>query len=359
MYPFNPTGVSAEGCSMSNNATKPIDEGQQVRRLSRPMRTPGGALPRKAAAGAAQPASLAAARRPASSAKEDGGTPLAALCAKALRFPFLAADKEGELIRAWRDHEDKSALNDLIGSHLRLVIKIARRFRGYGLPMADLIAEGNIGLMQAARRFDPERAVRFATYATWWIRAAIQEYILRSASIVRIGTTTAQRKLFFNLRRLKAEAGWQGQGDLQPELVRSIAAELDLREDDVIEMDRRLSRADSSLNARPAGQESGEWLEMLSDEQPDQETSMGEAEELAERRHLLGEAMSKLDEREHEIIVLRQLSEAPPSLAELGERFGVSGERVRQVEKRALTKLGKFVRAAAQTLDRPTAMAAT
>jgi len=293
------------------------------------------------------------------SVEDDGGTPLAALCAKALRFPYLSADQESELVHAWRDNGNESALNDLIGSHLRLVIKIARRYRGYGLPMADLVGEGNIGLMQAARRFDPERAVRFATYATWWIRAAIQEYVLRSASIVRVGTTTAQRKLFFNLRRLKAAAGWLGEGDLPPELVRSIAAKLDLAEDDVIDMDRRLSRADSSLNAGPAGREGGEWLDMVSDEQPDQETSMGEAEELAQRRHLLGEALSKLNDREHEIVVLRQLNEAPPSLAELGERFGVSGERVRQVEKRALTKLQKFVRGATQTLGRPIAAAAS
>ena len=200
--------------------------------------------------------------------------------------------------------------------------------------------------MEAVRRFDPGRAVRFATYANWWVRAAIKEYIMRSASIVRIGTTTAQRKLFFNLRRLKAEAGWRGEGDLPPELVRAFAEKLDLAESEVIEMDRRLNRTDSSLNAGPAGREGEEWLDMLSDERPDQEARMGEAEELAERRHLLDEAMSKLTDREHEIVVLRQLSESPSSLADLGKRFGVSGERVRQVEKRALKKLGKLVHAA-------------
>jgi len=347
--------------SVSGNATKPLNDGQRARRFPNSVRASGvvrGPDIRSAADGAEQPARPAA-RTAFAPARDDGDTSLAALCARALRFSFLTADKESELVRAWRDHEDEAALSHLIGSHLRLVIKIARGYRGYGLPMADLVGEGNIGLMQAARRFDPDRAVRFSTYATWWIRAAIQEYILRSTSIVRIGTTAAQRKLFFNLRRLKAEAGWYGEGDLPPELVRLIAAELDLEEDDVIEMDRRLSRADSSLNARPPGQEGGDWLETLSDERPDQETSMGEAEELVERRHLLGEAMSKLNEREHEIIVLRQFSEAPPSLAELGERFGVSGERVRQVEKRALTKLQKFVRAAAQTLDRPITTAAS
>lgn len=320
-----------------------LDPGQHVQLPALSLPAPGGRA--------------VAARKPVPAAKDHGGTPLATLCAKALRFPFLTADKESELFQAWCDHEDKGALSDLISSHLRLVIKIARLYRGYGVPMADLVAEGNIGLMQAMRRFDPKHGARFATYAAWWIRAAMKEYILRAASSVRIGTTTAQRKLFFNLRRLKAEAGWREEGDLTPELTRSIAAKLGVTQDDVIAMDRRLSRVDSSLNAILPGQEGGEWLDTLADERPDQEAALGEAEELAHRRQLLGEAMAKLNSREHEIIVLRQFSEAPPSLSDLGQRFGVSGERVRQVEKRALTKLRKFVHAAGRSLEVGSAVA--
>ena len=336
---------SAEKSKMLSDPANRTDHGERPQRPALLMQAPGG-----------RPAAL---RKPVPSVKGHGDTPLATLCAKALRFPFLTADKESELFRAWRDHEDKAALRDLISSHLRLVIKIARGYRGYGMPMADLVAEGNIGLMQAVRGFDAEREVRFATYAAWWIRAAIKEYILRSTSSVRIGTTTAQRKLFFNLRRLKAEAGWQEEGDLPQELARSIAAKLGVTQDDVIAMDRRLSRADSSLNAILPGHESGEWLDMLSDERPDQEAALGEAEELAHRQQLLGDAMAKLNSREHEIIVLRQFSEAPPSLSELGQRFGVSGERVRQVEKRALTKLRKFVHTAEQSLGQRIALAAS
>jgi len=335
---------------------KPPADGQRFRRLPVPGRAPagmraGGLSGRNGPAGDAQ-------RR--ISLAPDGASDgtLAGLGRLAQSYSFLTPETESRLIREWHERDDKTALRDLIGSHLRLVIKIARGYRGYRMPMADLVAAGNIGLVQAARKFDPSRDVRFATYAAWWIRAAIQEHILHATSIVKMGTTAAQKKLFFNLRRLKAAAGWQGEADLPPELARSIAAELDVPVGEVIDMNRRLSRADSSLNTTAAGDGDREWMETIADERPDQETSMGETQELAQRRRLLGKAMAQLDAREREIVVERRLREAPPTLAELGTRFGVTPERIRQVEKRAVEKLEKIVRAAAQALERPASQAA-
>jgi RNA polymerase sigma-32 factor len=288
---------------------------------------------------------------------EGVGSPLALYLADAARYSYLTPEQEKALALAWRDRKDEAALKELIGSHLRLVIKIARGFLGYGLPIADLIAEGNVGLMQAAQKFDPDREARFGTYATWWIRAAIQEYVLHTSSVVKMGTTAAQKKLFFNLRRLKAEAGWQGQGDMPPELVAKIAAELDVPDRDVIEMNRRMAGADGSLNATMTGDGDTEWLERIADDRPDQETRIGDAEELAERRRLLGDAMAKLNDREREIILRRRLSDAPETLEELGQRFKVSRERIRQVEESALGKLRKAMLAAARSLRMPTQLA--
>jgi RNA polymerase sigma-32 factor len=224
---------------------------------------------------------------------------------------------------------------------LRLVIKIARGFRGYGLPIADLIAEGNVGLMQAAQKFDPDRGFRFATYAMWRVRAAIQEHILHSTSIVKMGTTAAQKKLFFNLRQLKGRLEQFEPGDLPPESVATIAAELGVPEKDVIEMNRRMSRADGSLNEPVLEDGEIEWLDRLVDERPSQETVVAEADELTQRRKLLGEAMAQLNAREREILVERRLRDEPLTLEDLSRRFHVSRERIRQLEVRAVDKLRK------------------
>jgi RNA polymerase sigma-32 factor len=232
-------------------------------------------------------------------------------------------------------------LRQLIGSHLRLVIKIARGYSGYGLPLADLVAEGNVGLMQAAQKFDPDRGFRFATYAMWWIRAAIQEYILHSASIVKMGTTAAQKKLFFNLRQMKGRLDRLGQGDLPPEIVATIASELGVQEKEVVEMNRRMGAADGSLNVALGEDGETEWLERLPDDGPSPEALVVEADELARRKRRLGEAMQRLDAREREIVLERRLRDEPLTLEDLSRRFHVSRERIRQLEVRALDKLKK------------------
>src|SRR5262249_684904 len=234
---------------------------------------------------------------------ENRGDALNQLLGEPKRFPILTPEREQELARAWRRHGDAAALRDLLGSHLRLVVKIARGFAGYGLPLADLVAEGNVGLMQAAEKFEPERGFRFATYAMWWIRASIQEYILHSWSLVKIGTTAAQKNIFFNLRRLKAKLQEFEQGDLRPETVATIAKELDVPEAEVIEMNRRLGGVDNSLNAMLSGDADSEWLELLPDDRPTQETVVGDIEEGRRRRSLLGAALKKLNPREREIVV--------------------------------------------------------
>jgi RNA polymerase sigma-32 factor len=281
------------------------------------------------------------------------GDALSHLLTDAKRFPMLSPEREQELALAWRDDGDEGALRDLVGSHLRLVIKIARGFAGYGLPISDLIAEGNVGLMQAAQKFDPARGFRFATYAMWWIRAAIQEHILHSTSIVKMGTTAAQKKLFFNLRQLKGRLEQFEAGDLSPESVATIAAELGVPGKDVVEMNRRMSGADGSLNETVLEDGEMQWLDRLVDERPSQEAVLAEADEMTQRRKLLGEAMAQLNAREREILVERRLRDEPLTLEDLSRRFHVSRERIRQLEVRAVDKLRKGMLSAANTLGLP------
>jgi RNA polymerase sigma-32 factor len=266
---------------------------------------------------------------------------LVRLVEEAKHFPMLSQERERQLALAWREKGDREALRQLVGSHLRLVVKIARGFGGYGLPLADLVAEGNVGLMQAAEKFDPDRGFRFATYAMWWIRAAIQEYILHSWSLVKMGTTAAQKKLFFNLRRLKGRMEELEQGDLSAETVTAIATELDVPENEVVEMNRRLAGVDNSLNAMLGQDADSEWLEMLPDEGPSQETLIADADELQQRRALLGAALDTLNPRERAILTERRLKDDPSTLEELSHRYAVSRERIRQIEVRAFEKLQK------------------
>jgi RNA polymerase sigma-32 factor len=257
----------------------------------------------------------------------------------AKRFPMLTPERELEIATAWHDRGDRAAREELTRSHLRLVVKIARGFKGYGLPLADLVAEGNIGLLHAIDKFEPQRGFRFATYAVWWIRASIQAYILRSWSLVKIGTTGAQKRLFFNLRRLKLQLQDPDKDGLLPETASMIATKLNVRESDVAEMDERLSAPDNSLNAHLAGDASTEWIDLLPDDRPDQETVVGEADEHARRHTLLKSAMARLGPREREIIVERRFKEKPVTLRELSDRYSLSPERVRQIEVRAIEKL--------------------
>ncbi len=261
--------------------------------------------------------------------------------AEAKRFPMLTAAREQELAQAWRSRGDKAALRELVGSHLRLVIKIARGFSGYGLALSDLVAEGNVGLMQAAQKFEPERGFRFATYAMWWIRAAIQEYILHSNSIVKMGTTAAQKKLFFNLRQMKGRLEQHEVGDLPAEAVETIAVALGVPANDVVEMNRRMSGSDMSLNATTTEDSETEWLDRLVDDGPTQDLVLAEADERAKRQELLKGALAQLNEREREILVERRLRDEPLTLEDLSRRFHVSRERIRQLEMRAVEKLRK------------------
>lgn len=264
---------------------------------------------------------------------------LARFMAEAQKFPLVTAEEECELVKRWRDEGDASALSLLVGSHLRLVLKIAYGNRGYGLPIDDLIGEGNTGLMQAAIRFDPDRGFRFSTYAMWWIRAAIQEYVLRNWSLVRLGTTAAQKKLFFNLRRLKGSLDAYEEGDMPPEVATAIAAELDVSEDAVIEMNRRMTGGDSSLNV-PVGEDGTlSHQDLLQDDAPDQEAALGEAEEFDKRWHLVETALERLTPRERHILTERRLRDDPKTLEDLSIVHGVSRERIRQIEVRALEKL--------------------
>ncbi len=263
------------------------------------------------------------------------------------RFPMLEPDQEYMLAKRWREDEDRDAAHELVTSHLRLVAKIAMGYRGYGLPMSEVISEGNVGLMQAVRRFEPEKGFRLATYAMWWIRAAIQEYILRSWSLVKMGTTASQKKLFFNLRKVKGQISAIEEGDLRPDQVATIAERLGVSEDDVVNMNRRLG-GDSSLNSPlRADSEMGEWQDWLVDETESQETQLVESEEYENRLELLTDAMDVLNERERRIFEARRLSENPMTLEELSEEFGVSRERIRQIEVRAFEKVQKAVKKAA------------
>ena len=260
------------------------------------------------------------------------------------KFPMLAPEEEYLLAKSFRERGDTEAANKLVTSHLRLVAKIAMGYRGYGLPIGELISEGNVGIMQAVKRFDPERGFRLATYAMWWIRAAIQEYILHSWSLVKMGTTAAQKKLFFNLRKLKGQMQAIEEGDLSPENVRKIAEELDVAEADVVSMNRRLSSTDHSLNAPVRADGEGEWQDWLVDEHDDQEIELGEREELGRRRKLLSQALSSLNDRERHILTQRRLKEEPVTLEDLSQHYGISRERVRQIEVRAFEKLQKSIK---------------
>lgn len=262
------------------------------------------------------------------------------------KYPLLEPEEEYMLAKRWVDHQDTEAAHKLVTSHLRLAAKIAMGYRGYGLPQAEVISEANVGLMQAVKRFDPERGFRLSTYAMWWIRAAIQEYILRSWSLVKLGTTSAQKKLFFNLRKAKARIGALDEGDMHPDDVARIAHDLSVSEDEVVSMNRRLSGGDASLNATVSsdGEGSMQWQDWLEDENADQATEIAERDELAVRRQMLEEAMDVLNERERDIIRQRRLSEEPVTLEELSGVYGVSRERIRQIEVRAFEKLQKRMR---------------
>ena len=268
---------------------------------------------------------------------------LARFIDEAKRFPVLSLQCEQSLATAWRERGDRTALEHLLGSHVRLVVKTARGFSGYGVALSDLVAEGNIGLIQAAGKFDPERGARFATYAIWWVRSAMQEYVLRSWSLVTVGTTAAQKRLFFNLRRLKWALNEFDQGNLPPTSVTAIARNLDVRECDVIEMNSRLAGSDTSLNAMVGDDGESEWLERLPDDRPSQEVLIGDVEENDYRRSLLRAALKKLNPREREIVVQRRIKAKPETLKELSRRYAVSCERIRQIEKHAVVKLERLM----------------
>jgi len=262
------------------------------------------------------------------------------------RFPMLEPEEEYMLAKRWADHRDSEAAHRLVTSHLRLAAKIAVGYRGYGLPRAEVISEANVGLMQAVKRFDPDKGFRLATYAMWWIRASIQEYILRSWSLVKLGTTSAQKKLFFNLRKAKARLGALEEGDLRPEAVARIASDLNVTEEEVISMNRRMSAGDASLNSTVGydGDSGMQWQDWLEDEDADQAGDYEEQDELAVRRELLESAMDVLNEREREILTRRRMLDRPATLDELSGRFDVSRERIRQIEVRSFEKLRERVR---------------
>ncbi len=267
------------------------------------------------------------------------------------KFPLLEPEEEYMLAKRWVDHQDATAAHKMVTSHLRLAAKLAMGYRGYGLPQAEVISEANVGLMQAVKRFDPEKGFRLATYAMWWIRASIQEYILRSWSLVKLGTTSAQKKLFFNLRKAKAKVGALEEGDLRPENVARIATDLNVSEDEVISMNRRLSGGDASLNVMVGsdGDSTTQWQDWLEDEDSDQANDYAEKDELDTRRELLTQAMSVLNDRENDILVQRRLAEEPVTLEDLSTSYGVSRERIRQIEVRAFEKLQEKMRELAKT----------
>ena len=260
------------------------------------------------------------------------------------KFPMLEADEEYMLAKRWKEHGDVDAVHKLVTSHLRLVAKIAMGYRGYGLPIAELISEGNVGMMQAVKRFEPEKGFRLSTYAMWWIRASIQEYILYSWSLVKMGTTAAQKKLFFNLRRLKGQIKEIDDGDLAPESVKQIATTLAVSEDDVVQMNRRMSGGDQSLNAPTRQDGEAEWQDWLIDDSDTQDIVIAEADELDHRRSMLEAAMQTLTERERHIFTERRLRDDPVTLEDLSKDFGVSRERVRQIEVRAFEKVQRAIR---------------
>jgi len=267
-------------------------------------------------------------------------------------FPMLEPNEEYMLAKAWKEKGDVAAAHQLVTSHLRLVAKIAMGYRGYGLPVADLISEGNLGMMHAVKKFEPEKGFRLATYAMWWIRAAIQEYILRSWSLVKIGTTAGQKKLFFNLRRIKGQIQAIDDGDLKPEQVTQIATQLNVTEDEVMSMNQRMAGNDRSLNVPLSrdGEGGGEWQDWLQDDSPDQEATFADHEEYDARKNLMLDAMQGLNPREQRILAARRLSEPPLTLEDLATEFNISRERIRQIEVRAFEKLQKAVRDKAAAL---------
>jgi len=274
-----------------------------------------------------------------------GGTGLSRYLDEIRRFPMLEPQEEFMLAKKWQEQEHTESAHKLVTSHLRLVAKIAMGYRGYGLPINEIISEGNVGLMQAVKRFDPDRGFRLATYAMWWIRAAIQEYILHSWSLVKMGTTAAQKKLFFNLRKLKGQMQAIEDGDLAPETVKAIADRLDVTEDDVISMNRRLSGGDHSLNVPLRADGDSEWQDWLVDDSATQEKTLADTEEHDHRMSLLHRAMDVLNERERHILTERRLKEEPSTLEELSHVYDISRERVRQIEVRAFEKLQKQMKA--------------
>ena len=264
-------------------------------------------------------------------------------------FPMLEPEEEYMLAKRWREHEDSNAAHRLVTSHLRLVAKIAMGYRGYGLPVNEIVSEGNVGLMQAVKRFEPDKGFRLATYAMWWIRASIQEYILRSWSLVKIGTTAAQKKLFFNLRKAKGHIKAIEDGDLKPDQVKLIATKLGVTEDEVISMNRRLAAPDHSLNAPMRADSEGEWQDWLVDDTPSQETILADQEQKDDRSDLLAEGMKALNERERHILTERRLKDEPATLEDLSKHYEISRERVRQIEVRAFEKLQRAIKDAAKT----------
>ena len=269
------------------------------------------------------------------------------------KFPMLEKNEEFMLARNWRDHEDTEAAERMVTSHLRLVAKIAMGYRGYGLPMAEVISEGNVGLMQAVKKFDPEKGFRLATYAMWWIRAAIQEYILRSWSLVKLGTTAAQKKLFFNLRRLKGEMKALDEGDLRPEQAQLIAEKLNVTEAEVYSMNGRMSGSDASLNVPMGADGDMEWQDWLADDEPGTAETFANRQELDSRMDLLTRAMEDLSERERHILTERRLIDEPKTLEELSDQYSVSRERIRQIEVRAFEKLQKAMKRMAKEQGLP------
>ena len=275
------------------------------------------------------------------------------------KFPMLEPEEEYMLAKAWVDHGDTESAHKLVTSHLRLAAKIAMGYRGYGLPISEVISEGNVGLMQAVKRFDPERGFRLSTYAMWWIRASIQEYILRSWSLVKMGTTAAQKRLFFNLRKAKSRISALEDGDLRPDQLKQIATQLGVTEKEVTDMNRRLS-GDTSLNAPiRADTESGEWQDWLVDESEDQETLLAASEELDNRRTALKGALDNLNDRERHILEERRLKDDPTTLEDLSQEYGISRERVRQIEVRAFEKVQQAVVSRVKTMETPAALPAS
>ena len=282
---------------------------------------------------------------------QSGGAGLARYLDEIRRFPMLEPDEEYMLAKRWQEHADSDAAHKLVTSHLRLVARIAMGYRGYGLPIGEIISEGNVGLMQAVKRFEPEKGFRLATYAMWWIRASIQEYILRSWSLVKMGTTASQKKLFFNLRKAKGQIQAFEDGDLKPEQVKAIATKLGVPEEDVVSMNRRLA-GDLSTNAPVRGDtESAEWQDWLVDESDNQEAVLVQAEELERRRGFLKTALGTLNEREMEIFTARRLAEEPATLEDLSAKYNVSRERIRQIEVRAFEKVQRAVQRASRQAD--------